>query len=362
MGIIPKITACFLILTFFVPNLALSQSTLWDLIIDIELLKNPINEGDIPVIYGVISDHAGKPVSDVEVKMRLGQYSIVTTSDENGTFYGMFSEFGGIPGNYIINVMATKDDEIGLASINFQLKGVLSASSHTARLLSTDEAKKYLHASPDKFENDPLGLTLYNYYQKLQQQLLDEIALQSKVDEEKRLLEEKRQIAIEFTNKIIEEKNPRAGTYSGYKYDQFVSNLDKSVRDIIVNQLNFTVSVFFEAQKAMEEVLANGGTFAEARKAYFEKATVSRELMESLTTLNNNTITENVTNSTTQINQTSTNSTQFTSVNSENQLQSVNGTVIDVGSTTGVIYLNVNGTIIKLLINGTKVIPLNSTE
>lgn len=360
MAIAAKITTCFLILTFFVPNLALSQSTLWDLIIDIELLKNPLNEEDVPVVYGAISDHAGKPVSDAEVKMRLGQHSIVTTSDENGTFYGMFSEFNGIPGNYIINVMATKDEKIGLTSLNFQVKGVLSASDHTARLLSTDEAKKYLSASPDEFENNPIGFTLYNYYQKLYQQLLEEIALQNEVDKEKQLLEEKRQIAIEFANKIIEEKNPGAGTYSGYKYDQFVSNLDKSVRGIIVNQLNYTVSVFYEAQKAMEEVLANGGTFEEARKAYFEKAAVSRELMESLTTLNNNTITENVTTSALQINQTSTNSTQFTYVNSENQ--SLNGTVIDVGGTTGIIYLNVNGTIIKLLINGTTVIPLNSTE
>ena len=43
-------------------------------------------------------------------------------------------------------------------------------------------------------------------------------------------------------------------------YDRFVSNLDLSVKDIIVNQLNYAVTMFAEAQEAFDGVLERGIT------------------------------------------------------------------------------------------------------
>ncbi len=268
-------------------NLPLSESVLWDLIIYVELEQSPLYVGDIPVVLVSVTDHASKPVSGAEVKVRLGSDSITILTDTTGSFRVEFSEFDGFPGIYIVNVMATTSDgKIGLASTEFRLKGELLVQTHSEKILSTMEALKYLHASPDDFKNDPLGFTLYNYYQNLQAEFLEEINSQSELDKEQQLIDEQRELSLEFTQQTIEEKNPGAGTYSGFKYDRFVDNLDPLVKDIIVNQLNYTVTIFEEAQEAFDEVLASGGTYHEARQAYYEKASISRELMNELTVMN----------------------------------------------------------------------------
>ncbi len=41
----------------------ISESVLWDLLIDVSLEKNPIQVFENPIVNGTIVDHAGKPVS-----------------------------------------------------------------------------------------------------------------------------------------------------------------------------------------------------------------------------------------------------------------------------------------------------------
>lgn len=348
-------------------NFPSAESTLWDLLIDVKLEQNPLQVGDTPVVTGSIIDHAGKPVSDAEAKIRLGQDSIIVTTDASGNFFVEFIEFDGIPGNYVVNVLATtSDDKIGLASTDFQVNGKLSVSSYTEKILSTDEALKYLHASVEDFESDPLGLTLYNYYQDLQAQLLEEQIFQMELDEQQQLIEKQREISINITQQIIQDENPGAGTYSGWKYDRFVDNLDLSVKDIIINQLNYTVTMFDEAQKAMQEVLENGGTMYEARLAYYEKASIPREMMDTLTIINENqddAISGNFSDTggkpITGLNPNATEN-RINKVNS-GFILNVNGTNIDVGKTGTVIYLSINGTIVQLIVNGTEISQANNS-
>ncbi|MCH6586325.1 MAG: carboxypeptidase regulatory-like domain-containing protein [Thaumarchaeota archaeon] len=346
-------------------NLPLSESVLWDLIIDVKLEQSPLYVGEIPVVSVSVTDHASKPVSGAEVKVRLYSDSITILTDTTGSFKVEFSEFDGLPGNYIVNVMATTSDgKIGLASTEFQVKGELLVQSYSEKILSTIEALKYLHASPDDFAKDPIGFTLYNYYQNLQEEFLDEINSQTELDKEQQLIAEQREQSIELTEQIIEEKNPEAGIYSGYKYDRFVDNLDLSVKDIIVNQLNYTVTVFGEAQAAFDEVISNGGSYQEARLAYYEKASISREVMNDLTTLNvENTTSGNFTNSTELISELNQNGTN-TDTNGVGSLTlNVNGTLIDIGKAGTVIYLNINGTLVELIVNGIESSPqTNSTQ
>ncbi len=346
-------------------NLPLSESVLWDLIIYVELEQSPLNFGEIPVVFVSVTDHAGKPVSGAEVKVRLGADSIMVLTDTTGSFRVVFSEFDGLPGSYIVNVMATTSDgKIGLASTTFQVKGDLLVQSNSEKLLSTVEALKYLHASPEDFEYDPIGLILYNYYQNLQAEFLDEINSQAELDEEQQLINEQRELINDLTQQLIEEKNPGAGTYSGWKYDRFVDNLDLSVKDIIVNQLNYTVTLFEEAQDAFDEVLANGGSYQEARLAYYEKASISREVMNDLTILNvENTTSGKFTNSTELISEFNQNATGNDTNQVDNLILNFNGTLIDVGKAGTVIYLNVNGTLVELIVNGTQISPqTNSTQ
>ena len=128
--------------------------------------------------------------------------------------------------------------------------------------------------------------------------------------------------------------------------------------------MNFKVNMFEDAQNAMNEVLENGGTYQEARMAYLEKASISREMMEVVTYGNqtevplvetsNSTITQN---STSTQNATSTESTQIDEIS-----MNLNGTEIQVGLSGTTIFLNVNGTLIEFFVNGTEIIPVtNST-
>ncbi len=346
-------------------NLPLSESVLWDLIIDVKLEQSPLYVGDIPVVVGSVTDHASKPVSGAEVKVRVYTDSITILTDTTGNFRVEFSEFDGLPGNYIVNVIATTSDgKIGLANTEFQVKGELLVQTYSEKILSTMEALKYLHASPDDFEYDPIGFTLYNYYQNLQAEFLDDINSQAELDKEQQLNTEQREQSIELTEQIIEEKNPEAGIYSGWKYDIFVDNLDLSVKDIIVNQLNYTVTMFLEAQAAFDEVISNGGSYQEARLAYYEKASISREVMNDLTILNvENTTSGNFTNSTELISELNQNVTN-TDTNGVGSLTlNVNGTLIDIGKAGTVIYLNINGTLVELIVNNIESSPqTNSTQ
>ncbi len=343
-----------------VSNMQMVDSVLWDLQIELNFEQNSLQKGDIPIVFGSVIDHAGKPVSEAEIKIRLGGNSVITTTDALGTFVVEFPEFAGIPGYYVVNVVATKGDKIGIKSSNFHVLGKIMVYSHTEKMLSTEEATKYLQASIEDFEKDPIGLILYNFYQDLQTKLLEEQSLQVEIDKQQQLIEEQRKVSLQLAEKIIEQENPGAGTYSGYKYDRFVGNLDDSVKEIFVNQLNYTVTVFEKAQKAKDEILENGGTWVEARQAYYENAAISRELMNSFTVINE---IGNVTDSGNFTNTEIYSELEFLANSTEIQnnedntsfILNVNGTYIDVGKSGTVIYFSINGTIVELNVTGAQI-------
>ena len=348
-----------------VSSIPLSESVLWDLIILAEVQNAPLVENESPIVIGKIVDHANKPVENATVQIRSGQNTVFTTSDEMGEFYYEFTGLELLPGEHVVNVIATSlEDKMGVSSTNFQVKGELSVSSHTARLLETEEAKKYLNSNLEDFANDPIGTTLYNYYQDLQSKFLEQESMQKSIDSVEIELEETRAISDDLEQKIIEEKNPGAGTFSGLKRDVFIANLDPSIRELVSKQMNFTVNIFEDAQNAMNEVLENGGTYQEARLAYLEKATITREMMDIITYGNQTASTVETTNST--LNQNATKSTNETPIEEppiEEISLNLNGTDIQVGLSGTTIFLNVNGTLMEFLINGTEIIPVtNSTE
>ena len=350
---------------FILSSVPLSESTLWDLLISVNVINAPLEENDNPLIFGTIVDHAGKPIENVSVQIRSGQNTVLTTTNELGEFHHEYTGLELLPGEHVVNVIANSNDgKMGVSSTNFQVKGELNVSSHTARLLETDEAKKYLNANPEDFANNPIGIQLYNYYQDLQSKFIEQEAMQDSINNLEIELDEKRAISDNLEQKIIEEKNPGAGTFSGWKYDVFIANLDPSIRDLVSKQMNFTVDVFEGAQSAMNEVLENGGTYQEARMAYLEKATVSREMMEMITYGNQTAQLIEITNSTLIQNSTS---IQNSTISEEPKIDEVamnlNGTEIQVGLSGTTIFLNVNGTLIEFLVNGTEIIPItNSTQ
>ena len=356
----------------------LAESTLWDLLITAQVENAPLPEGQNPIISGLIVDHAGKPVANATVQMRNGQGTVQVMSNDTGGFSHELAGLRLLPGEHVVNIRATQGDRIGLGSATFRVTGEITAYAHTQRLLETDEAKKYLGLDPAGLGDNPTGKALYWHYQDLYAKLLEEKAVQRSIDEANASLAEMRNQTDVQTQKIIDEKNPGAGTFSGRGYDVFINKVDPKIKDTIKRQINHTINVFEGARNAMDDVLAQGGTYEDARKVYLEKLAVSREMMEIVTYGNqteahkdsNSTLTNSTLTNSTLTNSTLTNSTAINSIaiNLTNPIDAVqnasvslNGTEIQIGLSGSRILLNVNGTFAEFIINGTSIIPVNHT-
>jgi len=372
-----------------IPLALTSDAVLWDLIIQVNVENAPLFSGDSPIISGNILDHASKPVKDANVHIISGDKSIFTVTDEFGKFRVELGSFNAIPGNYSVNVIAnTEDGKTGMASTEFQIRGELTQITASEEKLSTPKATKYLSASPDDFETNPIGLTLYNYYQKLFSQYLDEQKIYQELTDEQIYIEQQKIIATNLREQAIVEYDPKSGTYSGYRYDRFVDNLDPTIKDTIIGQLNYTTTTFAEANQLVDKILASGGTEEDARKAYLTKLTIPRELMDAITLGNYNQTSafdSNKVQSTTsefysneQANQLSTG--QYYVGEQANQLSTgqyyvgeqkiplhinVDNIVLEIEMIDSVISINVNGTVIKLYVekdNISQIVDIEETN
>jgi len=267
----------FLMLFSFIPT---SEAELWDLVIDLNVQKGAIYSGETVVVTGKVVDHAYKPIIEAEVFIRTGSDTTIAFTDPYGVFRGEFEDFQRVPGTYAVNVIASLNGKTGLSSTQFQVKGDISQVSVLQEKLSTDEARKYLSANESNFEKDPIGQTLFKYYHGLLEELILEQREASQLTEEQIYLEQQRTIAENLRNQDIEQFNPSAGTYGGYQYDDYINSLNPEIRDLVVSQINFTKNMFEEAQKLRDEILANGGTYEEAREAYLDMISFPREVLE----------------------------------------------------------------------------------
>jgi len=266
-----------------IPLASSSEATLWDLQIQANVENSFIISGERPIVSGVIIDHASKAVHKADVIIKSQSMSIFTTTSQSGEFRVELGKHERIPGNYIVTISAsTEDGKTGISSIQFQVKGELDPAAISNSKLSTPEAQKYLNSSPEDFERNPLGLMLYNYYQKLYQEYLEDQKISEKIAQNKAIIEEQKRNEEIFREKAIEEFNPGAGIFSGPQYENYVNSLNDEIKDVVVGHLEFTRNLYYEAQAVRNEILENGGTAEEAHKAYLEKISTSREMIENL--------------------------------------------------------------------------------
>ena len=267
----------FLMLFSFVQT---SEAELWELIIDLNVEKETILAGDTIIVTGTIVDHAYKPINGAEVLIRAGAETTKALTNPEGMFRGEFEDYQRIPGTYTVNVIATWYGMTGLTSAQFQVKGDTSPVSALQEKLSTDEARKYLGSKESSFEKNPIGQTLFKYYHGL----LDELILEQKEArqpvEEQIYLEQQRKIAEELRNQAVKEYGPGYGTYGGYSYESYIGGLNPEIKDIVMDQLEFTKNVFEEAQRVKESIIASGGTVEEARQAYLDMLSIPKETLE----------------------------------------------------------------------------------
>jgi len=267
----------FLVLISFIPT---SEATLWDLIIDVNVQKGVIYPGESVIVTGKVVDQAYKTHPGIEVFIRSGSESTKAFTGPDGVFRGEFKDFQRIPGIYTVNVVASWYGMTGMKSTEFQVKGEISPISELQQKLATDEAIKYLSSNESDFEKNPIGQTLFKYYHGLLDKLLIEQRDASKPVADQIFLEQQRLISENLRNQAIDEFNPGAGVFEGYKYNDYINSLNPEIKDLVDGQLNHTKNSFEEAQKIRDEILANGGTYEDARKAYLDKISMSKEMLE----------------------------------------------------------------------------------
>lgn len=260
----------------FIPS---SQAELWELLVEINVEEETVNSGDKVGITGRVVDHAYQPVAGAEIFLRMGSETVKRFTHPDGEFRGEFRELERTPGTYIVNVIATLDGKTGLANTQFEVNGNTTSISRLQEKLSTDEAIFYLNAKETDFEKNPIGQTLFKYYQEISEELIKEVKM-NEPNADQIFVEEQRIIAENLKNEAIAKYNPGAGIYSGQMLDYYINGLDSGIRELVSKQMNFTANNFIEAQNIKNEIIANGGTYEEARKAYLEKIAISKETLE----------------------------------------------------------------------------------
>ena len=265
----------FLILFSFIPT---SQAEIWEFIVELDMEKREIYSGDTVVVTGRVIDHAYEPTRGVEVLIKAGSETIKDFTDPAGTFRGEFTEFQGIPGTYTVNVIASWYDMTGFSSTQFHVKGDITPVSELQEKLSTEEARRYLGSNDADFEKNPIGQILFKHYHGLHDELIKEKNEINKSIEEQMIIEQQRKIAESLRNQAIAKYNPGAGIFD--EYQDYISNLNPEIKDLVVNQMNFTKSNFVKAQNIRDEIIRNGGTYEEARQAFLDTIAISKKTLE----------------------------------------------------------------------------------
>lgn len=83
----------------------------YSMLVNVKPLKDPIMQGEYPVIVGNVTDQAYRPVADAQVFIIFGSEAVTTTTDNQGQFEYK-SAIPATPGTYEIDVTVTKQGYI----------------------------------------------------------------------------------------------------------------------------------------------------------------------------------------------------------------------------------------------------------
>jgi len=259
-----------------------AEATLWDLLIYADVTGNVAYGGPMTVA-GSVTNHAGWPVAGAAVTVRAGSEALEATSAPDGTFEVTMARVDMIPGLHSVQMRAgTGDGRLGMASMEVPVSGEVSASAHTARLLSSEHALRYLAADASDFGDDPIGAKMYEHYQGLQRRLLAERAAEVAMREKRAELEGVHASAEAHLAAELAREAHGDGTFGGYAREVRVDGLDREIRPTIVAQLDHTLEAYRAGKEAMQTVLNRGGTMAEAIAARNAVGSVPRSAMEAL--------------------------------------------------------------------------------
>ncbi|MGQ0771934.1 MAG: carboxypeptidase-like regulatory domain-containing protein [Nitrososphaerota archaeon] len=256
-----------------------SGATLWDFVIKAEFEQDRIGLNDSPVIFGTILDHASKPVSGADVKIRFSGISVDTTTDSQGNFR---QEFGQqlTPGAFSVSVSAKLGDKKGFATTTLRVGDEFSTFGEIYY-------KSQSYNAEDGLSGDPYKALKLKNYQKFIDDQNKRKQKQLNIESKMLVQDEKREVAKQRLDQAMKERPVGSGIYAGDDYERYIAGLDPRIKDTISGQLNYTRQIFEEAQYEMKVVLDNGGSLQDARKAYLAKLSTTKEELIQVNDHNN---------------------------------------------------------------------------
>ena len=230
-----------------------------------------------PVISGYIKNENGQPVGNAEVLISSSLESIKVNSDEDGFFVYNLSATPS-ENKFSVSVKAQKEGyQTGYANTSFYVNGVEQPIDNTSQETSAS------YANSDSLKNDPIAQKIL---QQIEMNKQKEAERQKKLDEiaaREKFFEEQRQLANQdLLNDLggwfeqFDPFNPRNA------FASFATQFDSGLQSIYWGQFNFTESKTNDGLAAFQQVLDAGGSIFDAKRAFYENASISQDEMNDL--------------------------------------------------------------------------------
>jgi len=227
--------------------------------------KSLLETSEIPVIIGTVTDQASRPIADATVNISTSSGTQKLLTDSDGKFRYQYPSSVS-PNQYVVNIKAQKDGYgLGLAKTTFFVKGI-PLSSPTLKTVTGDKINK-----------DPTATKILKNVELAQKKQEAQEKKLKEIEAQKKFLDEQRALANFDLQKDLQGLITQFDPFTPRNaYATFVSQVNATFQNVFWGQFNFTEQKHNDGLAAKHQILQNGGSSDEARKAFIQKATSKR--------------------------------------------------------------------------------------
>src|SRR5438445_52693 len=238
------------------------------LVVMVKPEKSPLESSEIPVLVGTVTNQASRPIANAQVSISTSYGTFGTSTNNDGKFRYQY-ENPVSPAQYLVNVKVQKEGYgIGLASTTFFVNGVPVLQS---------QQYNFKTVSGNNISQDPVASRILKNIEIAKKQQAEQDAKIKQIEEEKKFVESQRALAnqqLQFDlGSWFAQFNPFTPRNA---YAAFVSQVNQTVQTIFWGQFNFTEQKTNSGLAAKTQVLQNGGSSEQARKAFIQNASSTR--------------------------------------------------------------------------------------
>ncbi len=250
-----------------------ASSSMGDLVTTAWPLNDSFEKGEFPKIVGNVKDQAGNPVDGAEIKVTFATQTISSTSNNVGSFY-IESTTPALPGDFTVNVIATKDGYgMNIVSTSYFVKG--DPQSFPELDLTVVNQVPFL--IEEGLTKNPLSQIIFQHMEEMKKQQEAEEQKQQEIKERENFINEQRFLAqssleeeLKSFEKTFDLNTPRIA------FGRFVETVDDTVQVVFWGQFNLTEQKHNEAYAAKVEALEDGKDNVEATKTFQRKAAITK--------------------------------------------------------------------------------------